>query len=268
MTVLEIIGYASAMLIGLALGLSGAGGSILTVPIMVYLLGIEPMISTAYSLFVVGSTAMVGAVRNLRQGFTRVPIAIAFGIPSMISIFITRKYIITHIPEQIMDFGGLELTKSIAILLLFALLMIFSAVRMIKSGKRKEILLKSDEKPNYLRLALQGLFVGFLTGLVGAGGGFLIVPALVILAKLPMKNAIGTSLLIISVNSLTGFSGDLMEREVDWSFLIPFTLIAVSGIFIGMRLASKVDGPQLKRGFGYFVLIIALFIISRELFQL
>lgn len=264
MTIVEIIGYASAILIGLALGLSGAGGSILTVPIMVYLLGIEPILGTAYSLFVVGSTAMVGAIRNIRKGFTKINVAIVFGLPSMISIFLTRKFIITAIPEHLLSFGNFQLTKSIAVLLLFATLMIFSAARMIKSGKKKAQEVQKGT-PNYLVLAIQGIFVGLLTGLVGAGGGFLIVPALVILAKLPMKNAVGTSLLIVALNSLTGFAGDLLERTVDWTFLIPFTLIAVSGIFIGMRLANKVDGPQLKRGFGYFVLLIASIIIVKEL---
>ena len=268
MDLLEIAGYASALLIGLALGLSGAGGSILTVPIMVYMLGINPVLSTAYSLFVVGATASVGAIRNIINGFARVKIAVAFGLPSMVSIFITRKFIVPAIPENLISFGDITLTKHIGVLLLFAILMIFSGLRMVKSGQKGRGVILKEGLVNFKVLIAQGIFVGFLTGLVGAGGGFLIVPALVILAKLPMKNAVGTSLLIIATNSLIGFTGDVLHRTIDWTFLLIFSSIAIVGIFLGMRWANKVNGAQLKRGFGYFVLIIAAIIIYKELSSL
>lgn len=268
MHISEIFGYVGALFIGLTLGLSGAGGSILTVPILVYLMGFDSVLSTAYSLFIVGSTAAVGAARNLIKGFTRVNIAVWFGLPSMISIFITRKYIITNIPDELISISGFVLTKQVAVLLLFATLMVFSASRMIRSRKKGSDQELPHGEVNHSRLILQGLMVGFLTGLVGAGGGFLIVPALVIMAKLPMKNAIGTSLLIIATNSMIGFLGDLTHREIEWEFLLPFASLAMVGIFVGMRLADRVNGAQLKKGFGYFVLVIAALIIFRELSSL
>ena len=251
------------MAIGLTLGLTGAGGSILTVPILVYLLGYEAVVSTGYSLFIVGCTAAVGAIRNLIKGFTKVKVAIWFGLPSMLSIFITRKFIIPSIPSERGNVGSLVFTKEIAVMMLFASLMIFSGLRMVK--KKKENSKVEILEIKYSRLIFQGLFVGVLTGLVGAGGGFLIVPALVIMANLPMKNAVGTSLLIIATNSMVGFLGDLSNRSMDWGFLLPFAAIAIAGIFVGMSLADKVNGAQLKRGFGYFVLAVAGFILFNEI---
>jgi len=264
MEVLEILGYVFASLIGLSLGLTGAGGAILTVPIMVYLMGIDPITSTAYSLFVVGSTASVGAIRNYRKGLSDVRVALLFGIPSFIVIYLVRRYLIEIIPEELFSVGTYVFTKNTMVLILFAALMLVSASRMIRS-KRKELAGKEEKPSNKLILLLiQGAFVGFISGLVGAGGGFLIVPALVLLAGLPMKKAIGTSLLIIACNALIGFTGDLAERAIDWAFLLPFSAIAVAGIFLGMRWADKVNGAKLKKGFGYFILVIAILMILSE----
>lgn len=268
MLISEVFGYIGALCIGLTLGLTGAGGSILTVPILVYLLGFDSLLSTAYSLFIVGATASVGAIRNLIKGFTKVKIALWFGLPSMLSIFLTRKYIVTNLPDNLLAIQDFVLTKQVGVLLLFATLMIFSGLRMVKAKKKVTIEVGSEGNVNFIKLALQGLFVGILTGLVGAGGGFLIVPALVLMAKLPMKNAVGTSLLIIASNSLIGFSGDISHRVIDWAFLLPFASIAVIGIFLGMLLADKVNGAQLKKGFGYFVLTVAAFIVSKEVWTL
>lgn len=263
MIVTEILAYIGALAIGLTLGLTGAGGSILTVPILVYLLGFNSIIGTGYSLFIVGCTAAVGAIRNIVKGFTKIRVAVWFGLPSMLSIFITRKFIITAIPVKIVSVGSLVLTKEIAVMLLFASLMIISGLKMVK--KKKAIIVGEDGELKYPKLIIQGLFVGLLTGLVGAGGGFLIVPALVLMAKLPMKNAVGTSLLIIATNSMVGFLGDLSNRSMEWGFLLPFAGIAIVGIFIGMALADKVNGAQLKRGFGFFVLAVAAFILFSEI---
>lgn len=263
MIISEIIAYIGALAIGLTLGLTGAGGSILTVPILVYLLHFDSIVSTGYSLFIVGCTAAVGAFRNLWKGFTKLKVALWFGLPSMLSIFITRKFIIKALPTELFSIGSIVLSKEIAVMLLFATLMIFSGIRMVR--KKKTIDIQDQGEIAFPKLILQGLFVGLLTGLVGAGGGFLIVPALVIMAKLPMKNAVGTSLLIISANSLVGFMGDLSHRTMDWNFLLPFAAIAILGIFIGMLLADRVNGAQLKRGFGVFVLAVAAFILIREI---
>lgn len=263
MIITEILAYTGALAIGLTLGLTGAGGSILTLPILVYLLGINSIVSTGYSLFIVGCTAAVGAIRNIIKGFTKVKVAVWFGLPSMLSIFITRKFIITAIPTKIIGLGSLVLTKEIAVMLLFATLMIISGLKMVR---RKKVVIETEAgEIKYPKLIVQGLFVGVLTGLVGAGGGFLIVPALVIMAKLPMKNAVGTSLLIIATNSMVGFMGDLSNRSMDWAFLLPFAGIAIVGIFMGMMLADRVNGAQLKRGFGFFVLAVAAFILFKEI---
>lgn len=262
MLISEIIAYCGALAIGLTLGLTGAGGSILTVPILVYLLGFDSILSTGYSLFIVGCTAAVGAIRNLIKGMAKIKVALWFGLASMLSIFITRKYLITALPDNILEIGNFLLSKNIAVMLLFATLMIFSGLRMVRKKKATGDVSIGDF--SYPRLIIQGLFVGLLTGLVGAGGGFLIVPALVILAKLPMKQAVGTSLLIIATNSMVGFLGDLSNRSMDWGFLMPFAGIAILGIFMGMALADKVNGAQLKRGFGFFVLAVAAFILIKE----
>jgi uncharacterized membrane protein YfcA len=256
-----ILGYLGAVLIGVVLGLIGGGGSILTVPILVYLIGIEPLLATSYSLFVVGATAGVGTLKNAFKGFINFKVGGVFAIPSFIAVYITRRYVITAIPKTIMILGGVNISKDTFIMLLFATLMAIAAYFMIVNRSNFQV---KDKDLNYLKISLDGLLVGFLTGLVGAGGGFLIIPALVILANLDMKNAIATSLFIITVKSLFGFLGDVQSQVIDWSFLLTFTLFAVSGIFIGMFFGTSIDSKPLKKIFGWFVLTIAIFIIVVE----
>jgi hypothetical protein len=264
--IIEIIGYASALLIGLSLGLTGAGGSILTVPILVYLMGIETILSTGYSLFIVGLTAAVGAIRNALQKQVDYSTAIVFGISSMSVVFVMRKYIMFLIPEDLLNIGGITISKSFLVLIVFASLMLVSSFKMIGWWKQK--IDESAISVNHFRILLQGILVGLLAGFVGAGGGFLIVPALVLLAGLPMKKAIGTSLFIIAANSLFGFLGDISERTIDWNFLLVFSSIAITGIFIGMAFAKKVSAASLKKGFGYFVLMVGTSVIISELAKL
>ncbi len=261
-----ILGYIGAALVGISLGLTGGGGSILTVPIMVYLFGINPVLATAYSLFVVGTTSMAGSIGFMKKGLVAYRAAIFYGIPSFLAVFLTRKYLIPAIPNPVLSVGELVLTKNIAIMTFFALIMMAASWSMIRS-KKKDSSEGGATEPDfrYLPLALQGSVVGVVTGIVGAGGGFLIVPALVILAKTPMKLAIGTSLLIISANSLIGFLGDVANRSIDWWFLSLFGLLSLAGIFIGSWLSTKIDGRRLKKGFGWFVLLMGLFILTKEL---
>ena len=208
---MEIISYLAAAAIGVSLGLIGGGGSILTVPVLVYLFGVEPVVATAYSLFIVGTTALVGAYPKFRQGMVNVKTAVIFGVPSIISVFATRAFIVPLIPAEILTIGGWVLTKNLLFMLLFAVLMVAASVSMIREKPVKNGNGAASEAPprNILFILLDGLVVGALTGLVGAGGGFLIIPALVVLTKLPMKQAVGTSLLIIAAKSLLGFTGDL-----------------------------------------------------------
>ncbi|QCK14230.1 sulfite exporter TauE/SafE family protein [Mangrovivirga cuniculi] len=256
----------SAVIIGVSLGLIGGGGSILTVPVFVYMLGISPVIATAYSLFVVGSTSLVGSVAFMRKGLVNYKAAVVFAIPSFISVYLTRMYIIPAIPEKLFSIGELVVTKDIAIMVFFALIMFAAAISMIKKKKGLD---KQDGVPEELKfnlplIALEGAFVGVLTGIVGAGGGFLIIPALVLFARLPMKMAVGTSLLIISAKSLIGFIGDIQNQPIDWEFLLMFTGISIVGIILGSILSKKISGEKLKAGFGYFVLIMAVYILVSE----
>lgn len=261
-------GYLGALITGIVLGLIGGGGSILTVPILVYLLSINAVTATAYSLFVVGSASFVGAVRNLQKGLVNFKNAIAFCIPAVIAVFCTRKFLVPAIPDILLRANGFTLTKETAIMVFFALLMFAASMSMIFDSKKILASQQSaaSKKINYYLLCVLGLLTGLITGLVGAGGGFIIIPILVLLAQMSMKKAVGTSLLIIALNSLIGFLGDVWHTTIDWAFLLTFTTIAIVGIFIGMWLNNFVDGKKLKKAFGWFVLIMGIYILYRELF--
>ncbi|MEZ4792756.1 MAG: sulfite exporter TauE/SafE family protein [Gelidibacter sp.] len=264
MELTEILGYVGAFVVGLVLGLSGGGGSIITVPVMVYLIGVNPVTATAYSLFVVGSTSSIGAFQNFRKHLVDVKTAIIFAIPAFTVVYITRRYLVPAIPETVFTIDDFKITKEIFIMTFFAIIMLLASISMIRS---KKDIANPDFKSsiNVPFLVLIGIGVGLLTGIVGAGGGFLIIPALVLLAKLPMKKAIGTSLFIIAANSLIGFTGDLQQRTIDWPLLLVFTSISIIGIIVGVYLSKFISGTKLKRGFGWFTLLVAFYIIYREL---
>lgn len=259
----EIYGYIGALLMGIILGLTGGGGSILTVPILVYVLLINPVTATAYSLFIVGTTSVFGATKNYFKGLVDIKTGFIFAIPSFTAVYLTRKFIVPIIPETIFETDFFTLTKSSFLMAFFALIMLLAAFSMLK--KKKEIT-QNDTKSSLLNLIIQNFIIGIVIGLVGAGGGFLIIPSLVLFAKLPMKKAVGTSLFIIAMNSLIGFLGDVQNTTIDWLFLLKFTTISVLGIFIGMYLNKFIDEKQLKKGFGYFVLAMAFFILFKEFY--
>jgi len=331
----EVIGYIAAVIIGFTLGLIGGGGSILTLPVLVYLLGITPVLATAYSLFVVGISSSVGALNYMRKGLLSYKTAVVFAVPSLIAVYLTRKFLIPAIPETIytigqldittdllfililiitmlalilltlntefsgnkkhlkvallvtpaaimvfvvrqfviptlpenlITFGDFTLTKSIGIMVFFAIIMLFSSISMIRGRIGKKDLMQETNQLNYPVILLEGIVVGTITGLVGAGGGFLIIPALVLLAGLPMKTAVGTSLLIISFKSLLGFLGDVSNQNLDWIFLLSFSGLAIIGIFLGTFSSKYVPAEKLKKGFGWFVMVMGVYILSRELF--
>lgn len=264
---MEIIGYIASIFIGISLGLIGGGGSILTVPVLVYLFGIGAEMSTAYSLFIVGSTALVGGVRNASLGNVNYKTAVVFTIPAFIAVYATRAYLVPAIPDEIMTVGTYVLTKDIAIMVFFALVMLAASVSMIRNKRDEEEDQDATPQFNIPAILLEGTLVGVLTGIVGAGGGFLIIPALVLFAKLPMKKAVGTSLLIIAAKSLIGFIGDVQRYgdQIDWTLLLTVTAIAVFGIFVGIYLNNFIDGKKLKKGFGFFVLLMAVYIIVKQL---
>lgn len=265
MEILDLIGYLGALVIGIVLGLIGGGGSILTVPVLVYLMSVNPVTATAYSLFVVGTSSLVGAINFMKKKLVDFRTAIVFAIPAFIAVYITRKFLVPAIPEHIFSIGNFEVTKNIGIMLFFALIMIAASFSMIKSEKKNQPG-KKKIKYNYPLIILEGFVVGILTGIVGAGGGFLIIPALVLLARLPMKKAIATSLLIIAIKSLIGFIGDVQNLEINWIFLLIFTGLSILGIFIGAYLNKFIDGQKLKKGFGWFVLVMGIYIIWKEIF--
>lgn len=332
-----ILGYIGAILVGFTLGLLGGGGSILTVPIFVYILDIEPVQATAYSLFVVGVSASIGALKYMRKGLISYRAAILFAVPSFMAIFMTRKFLMPVLPDTLFSLGGVDLTtdvifmsvlviallltayillrtnlnqtktgnfmrviwlllpaalmvfmmrqfvipklpenliylgdivisKRLTIMLIFAIVMVFAGVSMLRSTTNVKS--KGDDivKPYKIRIVFYGALIGLITGVVGAGGGFLLVPALMFFAKLPIKLAIGTSLLIISANSLIGFLGDISYQKMNWTFLLSFTSVAVVGIWIGIYTSQFINSIRLKKAFGLFILCMSGIIVIKELF--
>lgn len=260
---MEFIGYIAAILIGLILGLLGSGGSILSIPILVYIFHVDAVTASAYSLFIVGITSLAGAIPKYKEQRVNMRTGFLFGLPSIISIFITRKWIVPAIPDIILYTDSFVITKRILVLGLFALLMILASFSMIKNKKEPQ-----QDDHQHFRIALvifEGIFIGFLTGLVGAGGGFLIIPALVLLTGLPFKTAVGTSLFIIAINSLAGFIGDVLNYLMDWKLLLTITSLAFVGILIGNRLSKKISSIKLRQSFGWFVLVMGAVILVREI---
>ena len=260
---MEIIGFALAILIGVSLGLIGSGGSILTIPILVYVMHISPSDATTYSLFIVGISALVATIKGAQNKLLDYRIAFYFGLPSIVSILIMRSFLLPLLPDILFNISGFVVTKDLFIMVVFAVLMIFASVSMIKRRKNvtnENHIVQTD------KIIIKGIFVGLLTGFVGVGGGFLIIPAMVFSAKLPMKNAVATSLIIIAANSLFGFAGSENSMTIDWKFLLDFAAFAIVGIFIGMGLSKKINNDKLKPAFGWFVLVTGIYILTKEIF--
>ncbi len=262
MEIIDFLGYAAAILVGLILGLIGGGGSILTLPILVYLFQIEAVVATGYSLFIIGISSLIGTFFNARENKIEFKIGFLFSIPALSTLYLTRKYFIPVIPDILFTWEDFTLAKSAVIMVLFSVVMLLASYSMIKGRKDENLTL---QKTNYLRLAGIGIGVGFLSGMVGAGGGFIIIPALIYFANLPMKKAVATSIFVIAINSLLGFLGDVGNYTIDWVFLGIFSSLAILGIILGIYLTRFISGNQLKKGFGYFVLAMGVFILLREI---
>jgi uncharacterized membrane protein YfcA len=260
------LGYVLGLLIGICLGMMGAGGAIMTIPVLVYLFEIDIVTATFYSLFIVGLTALIGTYGYIKNGLFDFKTVIFFGLPSIFSILLTTRVLAPTIPTIITEIGSFTLTKDILILFLFAILMIISAIAMLRSSRA---IIKDNyegyQRYRYGLIMLQGILVGMLTGFLGAGGGFLIIPALVVLAHLPMKKAVGTSLCIITINCAFGFISRYSQIiYVDWEFLLYFTSLTCAGIISGIYFSRNWSGAQLKKGFAYFMLTMGTFIIVKE----
>lgn len=260
---MEYLGYFASIIIGLSLGLIGGGGSILTIPILVYLFKVDPELATSYSLFIVGATSLFGGYSHYKLGNLNLKTAIYFAVPSIISILIIREVIFPQIASTLFTIASYAVSKNLLIMIVFSILMIGAALSMIKDKNN----VVKNPKTNFVQLGIIGFLVGIVTGFLGAGGGFLIIPALLFFANLPMKQAVGTSLLIIFINSIIGFAGDLyIGTPVDYTFLLLISGIAFIGLLIGVQLSKKIDGNKLKPIFGWFVLIMGIYIITKEVF--
>lgn len=261
---METAAYSASVFIGISLGLIGGGGSILTVPVLVYLFGVDAVLATSYSLFIVGTTSLAGSFSYFKKGWVNIRTAIVFGIPSIVAVFLTRAYVLPAIPQEIVSTGNFTITKPVLLMLIFGVLMISASYSMVKKNKKEDREAMQKQKFNYPLILAEGTLVGILTGLVGAGGGFLIIPALVVLGKLPMKEAVGTSLVIIAAKSLIGFWGESSDTFFDWAFLLKVTAFAFVGMLIGTAASKKISGEKLKPVFGWFILAMGFYIILKE----
>lgn len=264
---MDFLGYVLAIAIGLLLSLLGGGGSILTVPVLVYVFGIAAATATAYSLLIVGTASAVAAAGYWRQGLVSPKTALFLSFPSFVMVYLTRRFVVPRLPDVLIGTGTFTLTKDTFLLLVFAGLMLLASTSMIR-GRRRGVVddFETARRLNYPLIFVEGLLVGTLTGLVGVGGGFLIIPVLTAFVKLPMKLAVGTSLLIIAINSLIGFLGDLGQRPMDWPFLGTFIALTLVGVALGRGLSNRVAGAALKPAFGYLTLAMGSWIVVKELF--
>ncbi|HYX33833.1 MAG TPA: sulfite exporter TauE/SafE family protein [Oligoflexus sp.] len=262
---MEVIGYLSSILMGLSLGLIGGGGSILTVPILVYLFALPPVVATGYSLFIVGLTALFGGINFMRQKQVDFKTGLIFAVPSFLGVYAARAWVVPALPDTVFQMGAWSMSKNVLIMLVFSVLMILASYSMIRKAPVARDRAKLSPLRRHGIIGLEGLVVGCVTGFVGAGGGFLIIPALVILVGLPMKKAVGTSLFIIAIKSLFGFLGEWQRHPgVDWQLLLSIAGIAITGIFIGSYVSRFVAENRLKKVFGWFVLVMGSGILLQQ----
>lgn len=257
---MEIIGFILAVLIGVSLGLMGGGGSILTVPLLVYFFQVNPFLASTYSLVIVGVSSLIGAIPFIKKGEFHIPAIIQLGIPSVIVVSLTKYFLIPLIPEQFQVGNGIICRSDKLLLVFFSLIIILASSAMIRKQKNE-----IQKNVSVIQLVFHGVLTGFLTGLVGVGGGFLIIPVLVLVCKIPMKKAVGSSLIIILLNSVIGLVSSKNLASFDYSLLLKITSFSVVGIVIGSYLATKIDGNKLKKGFGWFILLMGIGILLKEL---
>jgi uncharacterized membrane protein YfcA len=261
-----ILGLLGAFVMGSVLSLLGAGGSILTMPVLVYLFSIPAVEATSYSLLIVGLTALLGSIGYFRQGTIDIKTAIIFGIPSILGVLLARHYLLPSIPNEFKL--GVLITKDFVIMFVFSVLMILAALMMMKKNQKKSYT-QDIPKNKFFLVVLEGVVVGGVTGFVGAGGGFLIIPALVLLAGLEMKIAVGTSLIIIALKSIIGFGGDLIGGfQTDWILVFYIMSATLVGVLAGNFLSQKFTGEQLKKYFGIMVLVIGFYIVTEQIINL
>lgn len=266
---MEILSYIAFVIAGLLIALLGGGGSILIVPLLVYVFRLDIVTATAYSLLLLAISSSFASFDYFKRKLLDYKVFLLFGIPSIVSVYFTRTYFLRIVPAKVEWLNGQTIERSSLIMVLFAALMIVAGVSLIRKRKEKV----QDEEHcahcslfNKFLLVLQGALVGFLTALVGAGGGFLIVPMLILFAKMPVKKAIGTSLLLIFTQSLVGFLSNVNGLEMDWQFLAGIVVLVLLGIAMGIRLSKRIEGAKLRPLFGYFVLLFSVVVLYKELY--
>ena len=266
-----IVSYAIGLLIGLVMGLIGGGGSVV-LPTFIYLLKINEILATAYTLLLVGVTAIFGAVPRVRAKQVDFASVVTLGIPIFIGTMIVR-YGIQHVPENLFSIGSVRVTRQMAILLIFASILLLSFASMAgfigKNLKPRTNFRKDSPVAYYVTLMSCGLLIGLISATVGAGGGVMIVPLLVLVMGVEMKTVIGTSLTIMAIKSPVSFflsDAITLRDQIDWWFLLTFGSIMIVGAIIGSRLAKRVDSDSLKKGFAWFILLMACYIFIKEIF--
>lgn len=266
----SLVGYGAALLIGALLGVVGGGGAILTLPILVYAFAMGPGVATMYSLFIVGMTSAIGAARYARDGLIDYGAAARFALPAFVAIHLVRNVLVPRIPDTIVITGGIAVLKDTLVVGVLVVAMLMSAYGMLR---RKAILTQATEdqpEPNRraVRSMVRGFGVGLLTGFVGAGGGFLLVPALALVEKVSMKRAVATSLFVIAANSLFGFLADLVAgKTVEWPLLLTFTGLASIGILAGIRIARRLSEGRVRTFFGWFLVLVAALVTLVEVLK-
>ena len=259
------LGYFATVLMGLTLGLFGGGGSILTIPILVYLFGIAPVLAGTYSLFLVGLAAAVGMFRSIRRGLVEPRLGFAFAAPSLAGTLAVRRILLPALPEQLVDLGPWQLTRGAFVMGVFAVLMVLAAASLLKPASQRP---SPRPRPGATAFAAQGMLIGAVTGFVGAGGGFLITPALMAFGRLPLATAAGTSLMILALNGTLAFAADAARLgAVDWRLLATLAALALAGIVLGIELAPRMPEARLKRAFGLFVLVTGSLILAQQMLR-
>lgn len=265
MDINHILGYAGAVGTGLILGLLGGGGALLSIPVLVYLFNLPAATATGYSLFLIGVTAMGGALENIRKQLVDYRAALYYGIPSALSVYSVRRFLIPALPNQFFTLNNFTLDKDHFILFLLILVMLIAGYKMIKHNApvKDE---HAGEAIDVTKLATYAILIGAFLGLVGAGGGFLMIPALVLFAHLSMRKAVGTSLLLVALNSFIGFLGDVHSNPaMDWTFLFAFSSCSIAGVLIGTYLHRFIHGDAMKKYFGWFIVSLAVLMIIKEI---
>lgn len=262
----EILGYFLILIVGITLGMMGSGGSILTVPTLVYTLGIAPSDATTYSLFLIGMTSIFASYTKFKNKEIDFGLVLRFGLPSMVSIFLTRSFILPLIPEFIeIPFLG-EISTDTLLMMLFSVVMVAAGWNMMRKKSDNEVVDEMKKSNGSLGLILLAISIGFLSGILGAGGGFLIIPSLMIFAKVSLRKAIAASIVIVMLNSLIGFAGDYQQFSTLNYQILGFLLIfSVVGVFLGNYWGKKIQTQTLQRGFGYFVLALGFLLFFIEM---